>query len=56
MMKPLHAYGVVFFLAVELRNYCVKELSADEAIFDLTGAAKITTVGGTVARSFYSGV
>ena len=49
-MKPLHAYGVDSLLAVELRNYCAKELSADVAIFDLMGAASIVAVGKTVAR------
>lgn len=48
-MKPLHAYGMNSLLAVELRNYCAKELSADVAIFDLMGAASIVAVGKTVA-------
>ncbi|MCJ1386254.1 hypothetical protein MMC17_009380 [Xylographa soralifera] len=39
--KPLHKYGVDSLLAVELRNYFAKELSADVAIFDIMGAASI---------------
>ena len=48
--KPLHAYGVDSLLAVELRNYFAKELSADVAIFDIMGAASIDAVSLTVAR------
>lgn len=48
--KPLHAYGVDSLLAVELRNYFAKELSADVAIFDLMGGASIDAVALTVAK------
>ena len=48
--KPPHAYGVDSLLAVELRNYFAKELSADVAIFDITGGSNLETVGMTVAR------
>ena len=48
--KPLHAYGVDSLLAVELRNYFAKELSADVAIFDITGSSSFEAVGMTVAR------
>ena len=48
--KPLHAYGVDSLLAVELRNYFAKELSADVAIFEIMGGTSIDAVGVTVAR------
>ncbi|MCJ1398963.1 hypothetical protein MMC11_002164 [Xylographa trunciseda] len=48
--KPLHKYGVDSLLAVELRNYFAKELSADVAIFDIMGGTSIDVVGVTVAR------
>ena len=48
--KPLHVYGVDSLLAVELRNYFAKELSADVPIFDITGGASFEVVGLTVAR------
>ena len=48
--KPLHAYGVDSLLAVELRNYFAKELSADVAIFDLMGGPSIGAVTLTVAK------
>lgn len=48
--KPLHAYGVDSLLAVELRNCFSKELSADVAIFDLTGGASVDAVSLTVAK------
>lgn len=47
--KPLHAYGVDSLLAVELRNWFAKELSADVAIFDIMGGLSIAAVGVTVA-------
>ncbi|MCJ1389859.1 hypothetical protein MMC18_002716 [Xylographa bjoerkii] len=48
--KPLHKYGVDSLLAVELRNYFAKELSADVAIFDLMGGPSIDAVSMTVAK------
>lgn len=48
--KPLHAYGVDSLLAVELRNYFAKELSADVAIFDIMGGMSIDAVSVTVAK------
>lgn len=48
--KPLHVYGVDSLLAVELRNYFAKELSADVPVFDITGGASFEVVGMTVAR------
>ncbi|KAI9842656.1 MAG: Type I Iterative PKS [Sclerophora amabilis] len=47
--KPLHAYGVDSLLAVELRNWFAKELSADVAVFDIMGGSSFAGVGTTVA-------
>lgn len=47
--KPLHVYGVDSLLAVELRNWFAKELSADVAVFDIMGGVSTAGVGVTVA-------
>lgn len=48
--KPLHAYGVDSLLAVELRNWFSKEISADVAIFNIMGSPSIAEVSITVAE------
>jgi len=48
--KPMHLYGVDSLVAVELRNWFVRELHADVAIFDILGAATTATVGMLVAE------
>lgn len=46
---PLHSFGVDSLVAVELRNWFSKEVSADIAIFDILGGATTTTVGTLAA-------
>ena len=48
--KPLHAYGVDFLLAVELRNWFGKEIGANVAIFDIMGGQSIADVTAMVVE------
>ena len=48
--KPLHAYGVDFLLAVELRNYFAKEFGADVTVFEISGGSSFDAVSMTVAK------
>lgn len=49
--RPLHAYRVDSLLAVELRNWFAKEMSADVAIFNIMGGSSIAAVSITVAEN-----
>ena len=42
--KPLHSYGVDSLIAVEIRNWLLKEIGADVAIFDLLGNASLADI------------
>lgn len=45
----VESYGVDSLVAVELRNWLAKEVDADIAIFELLGAATLSTVGTVAA-------
>ncbi|KAM5486920.1 Type I Iterative PKS [Microsporum audouinii] len=47
--QPLHAYGVDSLVAVELRTWILKELSAEVAVFDMVGESTIRSLGAMVA-------
>ena len=47
--KPMHTYGLDSLVAVELRNWFVKELDADIAIFEILGGATFATAGISAA-------
>lgn len=50
----MHYYGVDSLVAVEMRNWLVKDMNADVAIFDILGGASIVAVSLVVAgRSGY---
>lgn len=52
--KPLYEYGVDSLLAVELRNWFSRELSADVAVFDITSSANFETLSiFAVQRSLF---
>ncbi|KAI0184479.1 putative polyketide synthase [Xylaria flabelliformis] len=48
--KPLHTFGVDSLLAVELRNWIGREVSADVAIFEILGSATFATLGTLIAK------
>ncbi|KAH8695168.1 putative polyketide synthase [Talaromyces proteolyticus] len=47
--KPLQMYGVDSLLAIELRNWIVKEMKADIAVFETQGASTLSTLSMLVA-------
>ena len=47
--KRLHLCGVDSLVAVELRNWFIKEFSADVAVFDILGDFSCVTLGALVA-------
>ncbi|KAI0138627.1 putative polyketide synthase [Hypoxylon sp. NC0597] len=48
--QPLHTYGVDSLIAVELRNWFIKNLKVDLAIFEILGGATATTLGRVTAE------
>ncbi len=46
--KPLHSYGVDSLVAVDLRAWLSKHLSADVSVFDMTSKGSIYQLVGTV--------
>lgn len=48
--QPLHTYGVDSLIAVELRNWFVKVLKVDLAIFEILGGATATTLAKVAAE------
>ncbi|MCJ1461260.1 hypothetical protein MMC28_011642 [Mycoblastus sanguinarius] len=52
--KPLHSFGVDSLIAVEVRNWLLKEIKADIAIFDILGNAAISDLSLTIlGKSLY---
>lgn len=49
LLHGVESYGVDSLVAVELRNWLAKELSADVAVFEILGGATLAGVGQTVA-------
>jgi hypothetical protein len=47
--KPMHSYGVDSLVAVEIRNWFLKEMKADVAVFDVMGSGSISDLLGLVA-------
>jgi hypothetical protein len=52
--RPMHAYGVDSLVAVELRNWFLKTLKADVAIFEILGGATMEALGFSVAEKLKS--
>lgn len=48
--SPLHTYGVDSLIAVELRNWFLKVLKVDVAVFEILGGATATTLGQAVVE------
>lgn len=48
--RQLQAYGVDSLLAIELRNWIVKEFSADVAVFETQGASTLGTLSMLVVQ------
>ncbi|MCJ1437217.1 hypothetical protein MMC27_006603 [Xylographa pallens] len=49
LQHRVESYGVDSLVAVELRNWLAKEMSADVAVFEILGNATLANVGMTVA-------
>jgi hypothetical protein len=49
LSNRVESYGVNSLVAVELRNWLAKEMSADVAVFEILGGATLIGVGATVA-------
>ena len=47
--KPLHTYGVDSLVAVEIRNWIMKELQADVSVFELLANSPITRLAEILA-------
>jgi NADPH:quinone reductase-like Zn-dependent oxidoreductase/acyl carrier protein len=47
--KPLHSYGVDSLVAVELRNWVFREISAEMSLFDVMSSVPIATLAEKVA-------
>lgn len=47
--KPMHLYGVDSLVAVEVRNWFLKEMKADVAVFDIMGSGSIADLAVIVA-------
>ena len=47
--RQMHYYGVDSLVAVELRNWFIKDMNADVAIFDILGGASISALSLIVA-------
>lgn len=47
--KPLHAFGVDWLVAVELRTWLLKEVGAEVAVFDIMGGSSIRQLATLVA-------
>ncbi|KAI0378120.1 putative polyketide synthase [Hypomontagnella monticulosa] len=48
--QPLHTYGVDSLIALEIRNWFLKALKVDVAVFEILSGATATTLGLTVAE------
>lgn len=52
--KPLHSYGIDSLVAVELKNWFMKEMCADTAASEILSSASLSDICSTVAsRSQY---
>lgn len=49
LKNRVESYGVDSLVAVELRNWLAREMSADLAVFEILGGATLLAVGSTVA-------
>ncbi|KAK4212160.1 hypothetical protein QBC37DRAFT_288666 [Rhypophila decipiens] len=48
--RQLSDYGVDSLMAVELRNWIIKDFSANVAVFDIMGGTRISSIGDLVAE------
>ncbi|KAF2865597.1 hypothetical protein BDV95DRAFT_652025 [Massariosphaeria phaeospora] len=48
--KPVHSYGVDSLVAIELRNWFIRSLGADVAVFEILGNSAITALAWEVTR------
>lgn len=54
LSRPMDSYGVDSLVAVEVRNWLLREMGADVAIFDILGTASLSDISATIAgRSRY---
>lgn len=49
--RPLHLYGVDSLVAVELRNWIIKEFSADVPVFELLSGKTVLGIGQLVVKT-----
>ncbi|KAK7755336.1 hypothetical protein SLS62_002562 [Diatrype stigma] len=47
--QPPHAFGVDSLVAIELRNWVMKEFMADVPVFEITGGRSIAAIGELVS-------
>jgi hypothetical protein len=47
---PLHKYGVDSLLAVELRNWIMREFQAEVAVFETMGGSTFSSLGLLIAQ------
>lgn len=47
--QPLYEYGVDSLLAIEIRNWAMKECGAEVAVFEIVGDVSFEVVGSTIA-------
>lgn len=52
--QPLHNYGVDSLIAVELRNWFIKTLKVDLAVFEILGGATAMMLGQAAAEKMRS--
>ncbi|KAL8735004.1 MAG: hypothetical protein Q9166_001129 [cf. Caloplaca sp. 2 TL-2023] len=48
--RPMHSYGVDSLVAVEVRNWLLREMGAEVAIFDILGQRSLSEISGVVAE------
>ena len=48
--KPLHAHGVDSLVAMELRQWCMKELGADLSVLEILGDSNIARLAEKAAQ------
>jgi hypothetical protein len=51
LSKPLHAYGVDSLVAVEMRNWVVKDMRCEISLFDIVGNVSMTDLAGKIVTT-----
>ncbi len=49
--QPLHAFGVDSLVAVELRNWIMKDFAADVPVFEIMGGRTVAAIGELVTKT-----